>query len=526
LTPFFRGFKRHPYRNSFILLILVVLAWELSPGPMLDFSAQNPMHKEVLYGAIKNLLTATYGNATIPLSDLTKEIFDNFQQAKKEGKLWGPRVAHAENTNPEVLYYHQDQLGSTRLITLSNGSVHQYINYLPFGKVLDGVMSLALILPGFAFSKRRFTGQEEDKSSGLMFYQSRFYDPEIARFIQPDDQVGGNRYTYVGNNPLRFVDPTGHSWLSVVGDNFMASMNEVGGRIAMAYACAVFGGPVGMVIGLLVLFGAVIAMAGAILNTTYSLMAVAGTALLIAYMYIYAYIGPMIDAYIYAKEAQYESGGGTTQGTEKPAESIPAQSGAVEAKTAPASNPVEANQNKDAIPDIGKAEEFLKKAYDKIMHSDINIFGSNAKKGNEARLDRVAVNQIRTKLANQSWEKIKNNIVWADLSKDPASSKDNEVLGYYTGFKGHDIGWGSKEAHMDVINRFGEGKIVLDSSKISRGTQGKQELNDTFTHELMHAADMHHYTGGTFPASAPDGQWQFIDDFNARADRIGNITSR
>ncbi|OGP56987.1 MAG: hypothetical protein A2V67_00305 [Deltaproteobacteria bacterium RBG_13_61_14] len=49
-----------------------------------------------------------------------------------------------------------------------------------------------------------------------MFYQSRFYDPEIARFIQPDSAGGGNRYTYVGNNPLRFVDPTGHAFLEAL----------------------------------------------------------------------------------------------------------------------------------------------------------------------------------------------------------------------------------------------------------------------------------------------------------------------
>ncbi|OGP56989.1 MAG: hypothetical protein A2V67_00315 [Deltaproteobacteria bacterium RBG_13_61_14] len=211
------GFRRHPLRNSFILLFLVVMIWEFSPAPLLEFSSQNPMHKQVLYQALKKLLTATYGSANIPFSELTKEFFENLKQAKKAGKLFGPRAAKAQVLERDVLYYHQDQLGSTRLITLKDGSVYQYINYLPFGKILDGLILSVFVLPFFAQSKRRYTGQEEDKSSGLMFYQSRFYDPEIARFIQPDSALAGNRYSYVANNPLGANDPSGHFLFQVIG---------------------------------------------------------------------------------------------------------------------------------------------------------------------------------------------------------------------------------------------------------------------------------------------------------------------
>ena len=72
------------------------------------------MHKQVLYQALKKLLTATYGNAKIPFSQLTQELFDNLKQAKKSGRFLGPRPAAAQQEVREVLYYHQDQLGSTR----------------------------------------------------------------------------------------------------------------------------------------------------------------------------------------------------------------------------------------------------------------------------------------------------------------------------------------------------------------------------------------------------------------------------
>jgi RHS repeat-associated protein len=62
-----------------------------------------------------------------------------------------------------------------------------------------------------------FTGQRLDTSTGLMFYQARYYDPLIGRFISPDSLVPNpsdpqdlNRYSYVSNNPVTFTDPSGH----------------------------------------------------------------------------------------------------------------------------------------------------------------------------------------------------------------------------------------------------------------------------------------------------------------------------
>ena len=63
----------------------------------------------------------------------------------------------------------------------------------------------------------RYTGQRLDADTGLYFYNSRYYDPALGRFTQPDtivpdpgDPQSLNRYSYVGNNPVRYVDPSGH----------------------------------------------------------------------------------------------------------------------------------------------------------------------------------------------------------------------------------------------------------------------------------------------------------------------------
>ncbi|HNT23827.1 MAG TPA: RHS repeat-associated core domain-containing protein [Anaerolineales bacterium] len=71
----------------------------------------------------------------------------------------------------------------------------------------------------------RFTGQREESSIGIYFYGARFYDPQLGRWIQPDTIVpqsqgvqAFDRFAYVSNNPLRYLDPTGH-WRDEFGDS-------------------------------------------------------------------------------------------------------------------------------------------------------------------------------------------------------------------------------------------------------------------------------------------------------------------
>ena len=68
----------------------------------------------------------------------------------------------------------------------------------------------------------RYRGYYYDIESGLYYLMSRYYDPEIGQFISPDTQdylapeiIGGvDLYAYGLNNPVMFVDPTGHFVLS------------------------------------------------------------------------------------------------------------------------------------------------------------------------------------------------------------------------------------------------------------------------------------------------------------------------
>ena len=56
-----------------------------------------------------------------------------------------------------------------------------------------------------------------DPESGLYYYGGRYYDPDLGRFISPDPFVGQpgdpqnlNRYSYVENNPVNKIDPSGY----------------------------------------------------------------------------------------------------------------------------------------------------------------------------------------------------------------------------------------------------------------------------------------------------------------------------
>ena len=67
-----------------------------------------------------------------------------------------------------------------------------------------------------------FTGQRFDQT-GLYFYNARYYDATIGRFISPDTFVQSlanpqtlNRYSYCINNPLKYIDPTGHFWDTII----------------------------------------------------------------------------------------------------------------------------------------------------------------------------------------------------------------------------------------------------------------------------------------------------------------------
>jgi RHS repeat-associated protein len=123
----------------------------------------------------------------------------------------GQRVAMRKEG---VLYYLAgDHLGTTSLVLDASGNKVAESRYYPYGGE-----RWSWVAGGRAFpTDYRFTGQRLEAS--LLLYQmgARWYQYSLGRWLSPDTLVPDpanpqslNRYSYTRNNPLKFIDSTGH----------------------------------------------------------------------------------------------------------------------------------------------------------------------------------------------------------------------------------------------------------------------------------------------------------------------------
>jgi RHS repeat-associated protein len=78
------------------------------------------------------------------------------------------------------------------------------------------------------------SGKERDAETGLDFFLARYYSPAQGRFVSPDDGTNHdsvnpqslNRYSYVNNNPLNYVDPYGYSTHTAYNGDVLAVYND------------------------------------------------------------------------------------------------------------------------------------------------------------------------------------------------------------------------------------------------------------------------------------------------------------
>jgi RHS repeat-associated protein len=121
-----------------------------------------------------------------------------------------------------VRYLTRDPLGSTRVVTDQNSTVVGRHDFLPFGEEIPKTIGPRLQIgayEGLDAVRHRFTGKERDFEAGRDYFGARYFSGPQGRFTSPDpafnppasiaDPQRWNRYTYVMNNPLRYVDPDG-----------------------------------------------------------------------------------------------------------------------------------------------------------------------------------------------------------------------------------------------------------------------------------------------------------------------------
>jgi RHS repeat-associated protein len=122
-------------------------------------------------------------------------------------KYYGAFAERDPDAAGALRFYHDDHLGSSALVTDASGNVMYRAAYWPYGGPDPNFSRNNNFTP-----KYQFNSKEPEALSGLIDYGSRMYNPATGRWISPDSwgADGLNRYAYVQNNPLGYVDPTGH----------------------------------------------------------------------------------------------------------------------------------------------------------------------------------------------------------------------------------------------------------------------------------------------------------------------------
>ena len=100
-------------------------------------------------------------------------------------------------------YYLNDEQGSVRYLTGSDGSIRNHYRYSAFGETITAEETVP--------NRLRYNGQMADGLTGLYYLRARYYNASLGRFTQEDViyNDGLNLYVYCNSNPVMYSDPSG-----------------------------------------------------------------------------------------------------------------------------------------------------------------------------------------------------------------------------------------------------------------------------------------------------------------------------
>ena len=136
--------------------------------------------------------------------------------------------------NGATYYFRRNIQGDVVGVYDNTGAKVVGFKYDAFGRcTVSGNTTLA------QWCKIRYRGYYFDTETGFYWVQTRYYNPEWCRWISPDsigylapETVHGlNLYTYCGNDPLNFIDPTGHIAVATIYALFVMGVAVLGGGI-------------------------------------------------------------------------------------------------------------------------------------------------------------------------------------------------------------------------------------------------------------------------------------------------------
>ena len=178
-------------------------------SPSLNADYLSPSNFSGFEKVIKSWNYVVNGSGSIAVVETNETYANNRLSGDPSAKWFG------KYSTGKTLYFHTDQLGSIIRVTDQDGKLRDRSWYDAWGARSGSDPNVI---------SRGFTGHEHLSAFSLIHMNGRVYNPILAKFLSVDpinqmrtDTQTGNGYSYVRNNPLRYIDPSGLGW-DPIGD--------------------------------------------------------------------------------------------------------------------------------------------------------------------------------------------------------------------------------------------------------------------------------------------------------------------
>jgi len=205
---------------------------------------------EFEYNALGNRIQKSTNSGFVNyFNNVYEEHVTNYGDVTKKHFVYANGMLHAieeitKSNISNIFYVYSDVLGSVDTVLDESAGVIERISYGAFGS-RNNVTSLNTVRQYTPISTNRgFTGHEHIDEVDFIHMNGRIYDAELGRFLSADPFIQSpmnsqsyNRYSYVMNNPLKYVDPSGYFWDS--WDDFVDDASDAWDFVSDAWDDAV-----------------------------------------------------------------------------------------------------------------------------------------------------------------------------------------------------------------------------------------------------------------------------------------------
>lgn len=119
-------------------------------------------------------------------------------------------------------FYSKDIQGNITSVLDNEGNCKQFYKYTDYGETEKTIEN-------DFYNEIRYTGGVYDEVTGLYYLNARYYNSDMGSFLSQDTYRVGNLYGYCNNNPISYIDPSGHSSVVVSGGVYKQSKKDAGG---------------------------------------------------------------------------------------------------------------------------------------------------------------------------------------------------------------------------------------------------------------------------------------------------------